>query len=538
MAAALAVALIAGCSGGTDSQDPAAAEASLQEQARTGGGGKTKPGTPTLPVTAAEASRFLAQASFGATAASIEAVRSAGYGGWLDREFARAQTLHLPVVDERIAALLEGQTPSMNFVYNSFWRNAATAEDALRQRVAFALSEIFVISTIDSNVARYPRGVASYLDMLGRNSFGNFRTLMEEVTRHPMMGLYLSHLRNQKGDPAVGRSPDENYAREFMQLFTIGLYRLNSDGTVRVDRRGNPVPAYTEADVSGLARVFTGFSWAGPDTTSNRFLGRVFAPDHEVLPMQGYAQYHEPGAKSFLGVTIDASTPDASLTAALDHIFSNTNIGPFISKQLIQRLVTSNPSAAYVSRVSKVFNNNGAGVRGDMKAVIKAILLDVEARDATIASQAGFGKVREPILRQAAWMRAFDTRSNSGWFLVNATDDSATSLGQTPMRSPSVFNFFRPGFVPSGTSIAAAGLVAPEMQIVDETSVAGYPNYVRSFLSSGLGTSIDGIRDVQADYTDEIALADNPAALIDRVALLLNGGQASSALRSVAKVFS
>src|SRR5574341_233999 len=241
---------------------------------------------------------------------------------------------------------------------HTFWREAAIGQDQLKRRVAFALSQIFVISLQDATLQDFRRGVASYLDMLTRNAFGNYRQLLQDVTLHPMMGLYLSHLRNRKEDPALNRVPDQNYAREVMQLFSIGLYRLNPDSTPMLDGNGQPIETYGPNDIVGLSRVFTGFSWAGCSNTSTScFNGSgTQSPNREVMPMQAFPQFHSVSEKSFLGTTIPASTtpdPMGDLNRALDVIASHPNVGPFIGRQLIQRLVTSNPSSAYVGRVAQ-----------------------------------------------------------------------------------------------------------------------------------------------------------------------------------------
>lgn len=488
-------------------------------------------------VSANEASRFLAQATFGPRMADIDSVSQSGYSAWIDAQFAKPQTLHLTPVTAYLNTLpVDSQKGQTAFQW-SMWKNFATGDDALRQRVAFALSEIYVVS-LNSNIAfGYPRGPANYLDMLGAGAFGNFRTLLENVTYSPMMGLYLSHLKNQKENAATGATPDENYAREVMQLLTIGLYELNQDGSLKLDGAGKPIDTYSNADVSGLAKVFTGLSWAGPDTSASRFGGggSPVDADKEIKPMQAYNQYHSISQKQFLGVTIAASgTADTNgdVRIALDRLFNHSNVGPFIGKQLIQHLVSSNPSPAYVSRVAAVFNNNGSGVRGDMKAVIRAILLDPEAR-ATPVSTSANGKVREPIVRLVQWMRAFNARSAAGPFLNGTTSDPATQLGQSPMYSPSVFNFFRPGYVPPNSRVGGAGLIAPEMQITNETSIAGYLNFMRGVVNAGLGTRTGGVNDIQADYTAELGLSVNPDMLVDRVNLLLTGGNLSSGTRAL-----
>lgn len=492
--------------------------------------------TTTQAVAKSEAARFLGQATFGPRMSEVDDVSARGYDAWLESQFAKPQTLHLPAVTAYLNTLPVAQQNGQTGFQWSIWKNFATGDDALRQRVAFALSEIFVISNNSSIAFSYPRGPAQYLDMLGTHAFGNFRNLLESVTYSPMMGLYLSHLRNQKENAATGQVPDENYAREVMQLFTIGLYMLNADGSISRDPIGRSVETYSNADVSGLARVFTGLSWGGPDTTDNRFSGRTVDPNREILPMQAYNQFHSISQKQFLGTTIPASTTatvntNNELRIALDTLFNHQNVGPFIGKQLIQKLVSSNPSAAYVARVSAAFNNNGSGVRGDMKAVIKAVLLDPEARAAP-GSIATAGKLREPVVRLVHWMRAFNARSNDGRFILGTVLDPASQLAQSPMYSPSVFNFFRPGYSPPNSRVSNIGLVAPEAQIINETSVAGYLNYMRAAISTGVGTSVAGVRDIQPDYTAELALAGNPDALVDRVSLLLTGNTLSATTRT------
>ncbi|MEZ5650172.1 MAG: DUF1800 domain-containing protein [Burkholderiaceae bacterium] len=495
---------------------------------KSGGGTAVPP--QSHPVSDAEASRFLSQATFGPKAVEVDDLRRDGYVAWIEKQFSLPVSSLRDWVDGRL--VLSGQENiDRKWIQNGFWRNAAVGSDQLRQRVAFALSQIFVVSMMDGNVNRYPRGVADYYDRLARNAFGNFRTLLQEVSLHPMMGLYLSHLANQRADPQTGRVPDENFARELMQLFTIGLYELNVDGTMKTDAMGEPIETYTNADVEGLARVFTGFGWAGPDRQRGRFFGWIGDDDREVLPMQGYPDYHATEEKSFLGLTLPAQTfadPEQSLSRALDHIFAHPNVGPFIAKQLIQRLVTSNPSPAYVARVAAEFADNGEGTRGDMRAVIRAILFDPEARDGTRAMLAGSGRVREPILRFAHWMRSFDADSESRQFLIGVTDDPAKSLGQSVLRSPSVFNFYRPGYVPPNTDLATNGLVAPELQTTHETSVAGWLNMMRQVVAQGYGES----RDVRSAYGRELALAMNPAELVERINVLLLNGSMSGTLRA------
>jgi uncharacterized protein (DUF1800 family) len=514
-----------------------------------GGGGDGSPPPPPPPVpeakpTRAEAGRFLAQASMGPTSAEIDRVVALGYGGWIDAQLALPATSHRAHWDTRHAALPPigpGSHARQELLFESFWKQAVTGEDQLRQRVVWALSQIFVISMTDDTVGANSRALAAWLDMLGDKGLGTYRELLGSVSRHPMMGTYLSYLRNQKADARTGRVPDENYAREVMQLFSVGLVELNEDGSARLSN-GNPIDTYDSADISGMARVFTGWSWACPDWPDNGCfsqgsVGGVSDPDRTFKPMQGYPQYHSTEEKRFLGATITAQTvsnPEASLAVALDTLANHPNVGPFIGRQLIQRLVTSNPSPAYVRDISRVWADNGRGIRGDLKAVVRAILLHPEARaPATDTS----GKVREPVLRLAALLRAFDYRSDTGWWRVGNTDSPGTALGQSPMRSPSVFNFYRPGYVAPGTTSAARGLTAPELQLAHETSAAGLVNYLRDAVAQGVGVSntLAGVtrRDIQADFSAELALATDPAALVAHVfTRLLPHTTVSAELRS------
>ncbi|GBF56825.1 hypothetical protein PbB2_00482 [Candidatus Phycosocius bacilliformis] len=514
--AALCLGLLSACGGGGGGGD-----------AGGGGGGVTTPSQ----ASAAETSRFLIQSTFGPNETEIEALRTSSFNAWITAQQALPLgPLALDYLNTRrteIRAANPQADVSANQFYEYFWREAVTAPDQLRQRTRFALSQIFVISFADPQMNA--RGLASYYDMLGRNAFGNYRQLLEDVTLHPMMGVYLTHMANQKEDPNTGRSPDENYAREVMQLMSIGLFELNNDGTLKLDASGNPIPTYTAADISALAKVFTGFSWYAATPTNSTFAGSGRNDASFVTPMIAYPNFHSISEKRFLGKVIPATTtpdPAGDLRFALDTIFNHPNVGPFISRQLIQRMVTSNPSPAYVNRVANVFNNNGSGVRGDLGAVVRAVLMDSEARNMSAGVDANFGKIREPIIRMTGVMRAFGATSTNGLWPINSTSAS-TSLGQSPMASPSVFNFFRPGYSPPNTKIGALGLVAPEMQIVDEVTVAGYMNTMQTAINTGIGTSSD----VRLNLTKEMAVASDPAALVDRVNYLLTYGNMTSARR-------
>ena len=501
---------------------------------------------PTVPPTRDAASHFLTQASFGTSEGERQVLMRLGLASWIDRQFTLQASSHRAWWEARDAAIKAADPNSsagQDQVWESFWKQALTGEDQLRQRVAFALSQIFVVSAVDGNVGDQPRALAAWLDMLGDKGFGTYRELLEAVSLHPLMGLYLSSLRNQKADPVSGRVPDENYAREVMQLLSIGLVALNPDGTAQLVN-GKTVDSYTPADISGLAKVFTGFSWACPAAPAsngcfrNGSSNNISDPDRHFKSMVPYPQFHSTEAKSFLGVTIPPQTPAnpaASLKVALDTLANHPNTAPFISRQLIQRLVSSNPSPLYVRDVAAVFANNGAGVRGDLKAVVRAILLHSEARQLTATS----GKLREPVLRLSAYLRAFAHNSDTSWWRVGSTDSPSNSLGQTPLRAPSVFNFYRPGYVAPGTQTAAAGLVSPEMQLFNETSVSGWVNFMRDNLSSGVGQFNGTVanvalnrRDLQRNWAAELALATQPDALTDLVLDRLLYGPAPTALRT------
>jgi uncharacterized protein (DUF1800 family) len=474
-----------------------------------------------------EAARFLTQATYGPSMAEIRSVAGTGLVAWLDQQF------NTPSMDSHweYAVVRKGppgctvcDSEYFNAVMESFWLQAVRGPDQLRQRTVLALSEIFVISETTLG-GKDP--FASYLDMLSRNAFGNFRQLLEQVSTHPAMGHYLSHIRNEKEDPATGRIPDENYAREVMQLFSIGLWELNQDGTRRRDSSGNFIPTYVQADVSGLARVFTGWSWNGPDTSYGRWRGWTDGENWREQ-MQNYPDFHSTSEKRFLGVTIAANTSgEQSLRIALDTLFNHPNVGPFIGRQLIQRFVTSNPSPAYVGRVAAAFNNNGQSVRGDMRAVLRAVLLDFEARDPNTSNQANWGKLREPMVRYGTWMRAFDARPADGVYRIWNLEDNVGSLGQNPLRAPSVFNFFRPSYAPPG-EVLNQGLVAPEFQITHDTTVTGYANFVANTVERGHGYNDGAIR---GNYAAELPLSSNPAALMDRLNLLLTAGRMTPATR-------
>ena len=495
----LALAACGGGGGGTSTATPA---------------GNTTPSTPvvvvTPPPTATEASRFLAQTTMGATRSMIDAVVSRGYDGWLTDQFAMARaTSHYDWLvaqghtQEANRFRLDGLDPTL-------WRQIIVEPDQLRQRIGMALLDIFVIGIDGVTNSWRSFSIAAYVDILLDNAFGNYRELMGAVTTSFAMASFLTYFQNRKANPTTGTQPDENYARELMQLFTIGLYQLNMDGSLKMSG-GQPIETYGQADVSGLARVFTGLVLTGTEDLPPRYR----------QPLVVNAGMNETGASSFLGTTVTGGGM-AAINAALDAIFAHPNVPPFVSKQLIQRLVTSNPSPAYINRVATKFADNGQGVRGDMKAVIRAILLDSEAR--TLPASGAVGKLREPVIRFTGWARAFGATSPSNAWAIGDTN-AATRLSQTKGRSPSVFNFYRPGYTPAGTSLATSGLVAPEFQITNEQTVIGYVNFM-------YGVIANGVADVKADYTNILTLAADSKALVDEINLVLAAGQLSSATQA------
>jgi uncharacterized protein (DUF1800 family) len=491
--------------------------------AACGGGGGTGsvPATPAPPTPPAapppsrlQAARFLGQATVGSSKANVDAVVAQGYDAWLDAQFAMPRAIsHWDWLVQAGFATTATQNNQQGFD-PVLWRQLIASADQLRQRVGMALLDFLVVGIDGVNVPWRQFAVAAYIDVLWDGAFGNYRTLLQNISTNVAMGYYLTFAGNRKANAATGSVPDENYARELMQLFTIGLLKLNTDGSLQ---GGTAQETYTQDDITGLARVFTGWNIANADNST---------PDRMRLPMTNTASLHENGAKTFLGTTIPAGTAGPqSLSLALDAIFNHANLPPFVCKQLIQHLVTSNPSAAYIGRISQVFINNGSGVRGDLRAVVRAILLDTEARTDP-GTSTSYGKLREPVLRLTGWARAFNANSPSGAWPIGDTSSTATRLGQSPGRSQSVFNFFRPGYTPPNSPIADAGLVAPEFQITNEPSVIAYVNYMAALVQTGTG-------DFRADYADMVALSADSQALIDEVDILLGARLSAAAKASI-----
>ena len=491
-----------------------------------GSGGSSQPPPPPPPpdpITKAEAFQFLNQTTFGATRAEAQRVMDLGFEAWIDDQLGRPASLQLPYLQSlpRPQFLFELQPDRVDV----WFKNALHGGDQLRQRVAFALSEIMVVSQLGV-LGDLTYSLADYYDVLARNAFGNFRDLIERVTLHPAMGMYLSMLGNEKPNPVLNIRPDENYARELMQLFSIGLVELNLDGTQKLDAQNQPIPTYDQSTIEGFAHVFTGWTFAGAANFRQAFPNDA----NQVIPMQLYPTFHDGGSKALLGgVVIPAGqTGDQDLADALDNIFDHVNVGPFIAIRLIQRLVTSNPSPGYVARVARVFNNNGSGVRGDLGAVVKAILLDVEARpDLRIDID---GKIKEPLLRLTQLWKAYDATSASGRYPINF---AFVVFGQGPLQSPSVFNFFSPFYAPPG-EIRNGGLVAPELAIATEYQNTFVTNYVfyQTFVWNQANAANLQPDEVYIDFAEEMQVASDIDALINMVDDKLLAGQMSETLRT------
>lgn len=447
------------------------------------GGGDAEPQYPPTPQSDAEAARFLAQATFGPTRADIVHLRQVGYARWLDEQMdlnaapVTSMLAHLQTLEAAGVLRERGDDDTTPYMGPRDRRNAwlwrtVDAPDQLRLRVAFALSEIFVVSDRDvPSASGTLYRIADYQDLLSRGAFGSYRTLLEHVSRHPAMGYYLSFAGNRKADPVKGRVPDENYGREVMQLFSIGLHQRNADGTPTLDANGHTIPTYDQDTVAAMARVFTGWTYAGQTTST---FGR--SDVRSYAPMECHPEFHDDQPKRiFDGIIIDEGNDcAASLTKTIDALAAHRSTAPFISRQLIQRLVTSNPSPAYIARVTRVW----ADTDGNLGQVVKAILLDGEAR--ATPTSATFGKAREPLLKITTLWRAFGARyvpDAQGLirFGFRSASDLTPALQQDSLRSPSVFNFFEPDFSvqrPDG----AGTLLAPEFQILTEASFVSTVN--------------------------------------------------------------
>lgn len=503
------------------------------------------------------ASRFLAQATMGANYAEIHRTANIGVSAWLDEQFAMPidslQTMHdslKQIFNDSLVADGMAARPLMSPSFKEFvwWQRVMTSDAQLRHRVTIALTEIFVVD--GGAFVLFPRASANYYDMLQTNAFGNWRDLFRDVTLHPCMGIFLSHLQNRKTDLSINRFPDENYARESMQLFSIGLHELNNDGSPKTDANGNFIPTFDSEDISEAAKVLTGlsFNWPVFNTSTDDINTNFYEP------MKMFEEHHEQGQKVILKNNIipAGQTGMEDIEDFVDILFNHPNTGPFFCKFIIQRLVTSNPSPGYIDRVASVFNNNGNGVRGDLKAVIRAILLDNEARDCDFRKDITYGRMKEPIIKFVEQMRVFSATSPNGLFL-NRTADFRNATGQRVLSSPSVFNFFQSDFQPAG-QLREMGLVAPEFQMLNSFTSVGFHNYMYKGFVQDIPFEdriplydwrVNGVQlndnyafdytqgAVKQDFSVEQAMFDNNQveALINRLDLLLTHGDMTDATK-------
>jgi uncharacterized protein (DUF1800 family) len=515
---------------------------------------------------ARDAARFLAQGSFGVTAKDIDFILVNGKEAWLEQQLSTPLTSQVAHLDERVKTwgflpvpprmyyddATGGEWDRLIAKHDIWWETVIWGSDQLRQRVVLALSQIVVVSHASNGLYARERGFANYTDILAEQAFGNYGDLLTAISLNPIMGIYLSSINNPKADPARDIHPDENYAREILQLFSIGLEQLNIDGSIKRDANGKPIPTFDQQTVNEFARVFTGWTFSTNTTFAE---GGEFAywrtPISNVEPMKAFAEFHDSGAKTLLnGEVIPAGqTPRQDLNAAINNIMAHENIAPFICKKLIQHLITSNPSPAYIARIANVFNNNGQGIKGDMKSVIKAIYLDQEANNIPAESADYFGKHKETPLVIAGIWRSFKARGtpvkgpNGAWVntIQYLTEDP---IEQTFLYSPTVFNFYQTDYSPPG-ELATKNLLAPELQVFGGAAAVNQANllanliYRRHYNDKDLytdtgqawgGNSRWNNLPVKAllNLDTEIALASTPIALVDRVNLLLTQGQISA----------
>ncbi len=490
----------------------------------------------------ASAQRFMAFAGFGASDQALEKLVGTDAADWLAAQLAMPYDSYLqrvlPKLQVEQPATRSSTTSTQRYQLEMFWDAAITGQDVLRQRMLFALSQIIVANETNRRQAHRE---AYYLDVLGRNAFGNYRDILTEITYTPLMGRYLTYLGNRKGNPENGRLPDENYAREILQLFSIGLVELNMDGTLKRSDTDpiTGVETYTNIDIVNLARVFTGLvldpSKQGPDAWYH--------------PMKMSETRHSSLEKNFLDVKIPANTKgQQSIKLAIDGIFSHHNLAPFIARQLIQRFTQSHPSSDYIERVATAFEQGnfeadngqsfGDGERGNLSATLAAILLEPSLFTpvSELSNIQTVGKIREPVLRFVHWARAFELSNvnSSAETKLRAPQSPSTGLAQRPFGSPSVFNFYRPGYVAPGTASGARGLTAPELQIVNTGSAIGFTNFMTDYIIDNT-RSVGSTNTFIPNYSHALSLADNPQQLVDYLAMLLTADRMSQTSKDLIK---
>lgn len=502
-----------------------------------------------------QTSRFLAQATLGANREDIELVRSQGFEAWIDEQIEMEPTYLLPELEIAMAHLsqlcYDGNGPfnicdglengAAQYFQAAWWQAHMIAPDILRQRIAFALSQIFVVSGLPFGTNHFAFPLSDYYDIFMEHGLGNYEDLLMAITLHPIMGVYLTHFNNPRTLPEENIRPDENYAREVMQLFSIGLFELNPDGSKKLDNEGNFIPTYDNDDIKEFAKVFTGLGNGAPD-------GDFGTPPSPFLvdfmrPMRMYEFWHEPGPKYLLNdfVVPAGQSGMQDIAMAINHLTHHPNTGPFICHRLIQHLVKSNPSPAYIERISSVFADNGQGVRGDLGAVVKAILLDPEARDCSWLEEMQNGKLREPIGRYTHILKAFRYSNETNRYY----NDPFWFLGlqqQLPLWAPSVFNFYLPDFQPNGP-IAEADLVAPEFQLHNTATSISYINILNfwtfggfimdnGFVYESIGEELPEEELIRPQIGDLLGW-ENTEVLLDELNLVLCHGRLSNSTRAI-----
>lgn len=521
-----------------------------------------------------DASRFLSQATLGANFEDIEHLQSIGINSWLEKQFTLREKSFLDTYTyiykdiKRQIKKIYGDMPKpfprrsrhKDYFQYTFYQKILKDKDQLRHKVALSLSQIFVSSFSNAVLEYRGYGNSSYYDIFYLGSFGNFRDLLQQITLHPVMGSYLSHYNNSKGDPKLGTFPDENFAREVMQLFTIGLIELNNDGTPKLDANQEKIPTYDIEDVQELAKVFTGLSggaWNLEFMPQHKGKPLEYGNYHNhylmTHPMKMYNHQHEPGPKRMIDGTVIPEGQDGmkDIEMALDVLFNHPNVGPFICRLLIQHMVKSNPTPAYIDRVASVFNNNGNGVRGDMQAVVRAILTDSEARDSSWIRHPQTGKLRQPIERLSHLFRAFDIESPSGKLWFRDLEVLGDELGQSIFASKSVFNFFSPFYA---VDLAAANdMISPEFEILNDASSIAYLNIIEEAIKAQPFKNLTTVNSEETAATSTLELLNNESdkpylnfedelelfqsngldALIDRLDLILSNGQLSERTRQI-----
>ncbi len=498
------------------------------------------------------ASRFLSQAALGASYEDIEYVSAIGINAWLEEQFEMpVQSFHTKYeqIYDETQQLITNDLHANRYLSYAFYDFVIKEPDVLRQKVAFALSQIFVLSPYHgSSLNSESLSNSAYYDFFYQGAFGNYKEILTNVTFSNPMGRYLSHFTNQKADVIEKTFPDENYAREIMQLFSIGLHLLNLDGTPIIGANGENVPTYDINNIAEVAKIFTGLAVAEDnDGVPNTDFFRTWSYNKEV-PMKMFEDFHSKGEKNILpGVTIPAGqSGTADVDQTINALFNHQNVGPFIGKRLIQNLVKSNPSPAYVKRIATVFNNNGDGVRGDLKAVVLAILLDPEARDCEWIDDPSNGKLIQPVERFISLFKAFDLMTPSGKIWFDDNKDIYEETGQSFLASPSVFNFFSP-FYAEDEFVSPQNLVSPEFQILNSVTAITYINEIENAIKirpfknrtaandSGSYLTTNEADEPVLDLSDEMTIYINEGVdgLLDRLNLLLCRGQLSDSTKAI-----